>query len=41
MHVVKVFGEECADLGASEVIDSNLHDRSGLSVPEPSETHTS
>jgi hypothetical protein len=28
-HAVKVFGEERADFGASEVIDSNLHDRSG------------
>jgi len=32
MHMVKVFGQECADFGASEVIDSNLHDRSRLSA---------
>ena len=32
VHVAKVFGEERANFGASEVIDSNLHDRSGSSV---------
>jgi len=26
-QVVEVFGEQCADLGASEVVDSNLHER--------------
>ena len=34
-HAVEVFGEERADFGASEVIDSNLHDRSGLSACGP------
>jgi hypothetical protein len=40
MHVVKVFGEECPDFGASEIIDSNLHDRIGLSVCEPTARRT-
>src|SRR5260221_2304512 len=30
MHVVKVLCQECADFGARKVIDSYLHDRSGL-----------
>ena len=31
-HAVKVFGEERADFGARQVIDSNLHGRPGLSA---------
>ena len=32
IHVVKMLGKEGADFGASEVINSNLHDQSGLSA---------